>query len=320
MPVLPPRLRAEHGFTMIIALGVMFVSSLLLVAAFTAVNGDINNSHENVTKQQAYYAALAGVQEYEYKLEANSSYWENCEPLSSTLESGERFEVTLLPAEGQAKCNPANPFETEIESSGAAANTFRVKSVGCAGATGLSTCSGQSKSSVSTRSIVATFKVTGFLDYVYFTQYEDLDPTLNGTNATNCTKYYEEKGVKRASECTTITFAKEDSVTGADAHRRCGFDHLQQRTDLRARKTETARRRRNQRRHLSVVQRRVRTNVQHRIQNVQQRRRTGGARNRRKPRTIRGIRQHIRRSNASHTPAQRESERNRGNGRKRQTR
>jgi hypothetical protein len=213
-PLLPPRLRAEHGFTMIIALGVMFVTSLLLVAAFTAVNGDINNSHENVTKQEAYYAALAGVQEYEYKLEANSNYWENCEPLSSTLESGERFEVTLLPAEGQAKCNPANPFETEIESSGAAANTFRVLSVGCAGASGLSTCSGHSNSSVSTRSVVATFKVTGFLDYVYFTQYEDLDPTLNGTNAANCTKYYEEKGVKRASECTTITFASEDSVLG----------------------------------------------------------------------------------------------------------
>src|SRR5271157_5810883 len=86
------RVREQHGFTMIIALGVMLVTSLLLVAAFTAVNGDINTSHENVTHQQAYYAALSGVQEYEYKLEANSSYWENCEPLSSTEEGGERYE------------------------------------------------------------------------------------------------------------------------------------------------------------------------------------------------------------------------------------
>ncbi len=39
---------------------------------------------------------------------------------------------------------------------------------------------------------MATFKLTGFLDYVYFTQYEDIDPALNGTNPTNCTKYYEE--------------------------------------------------------------------------------------------------------------------------------
>ena len=106
----PPRLRAQDGFTMIIALGVMFVTSLLLVSAFTAINGDINTSHENVTHQQAYYAALSGVQEYEYKLEANSSYWENCEPLSSTEESGERFEVTLLPAEGQAEMQSGKPL------------------------------------------------------------------------------------------------------------------------------------------------------------------------------------------------------------------
>ncbi len=129
------RLRAgeQHGFTMIIALGVMLVTSLLLVAVFTAVNGDINDSHENVTHQQAYYAALSGVQEYEYKLEANNSYWQNCEPLSSNEEGGERYEVKLLPAEGQTACEASNPFETEIEKTGVAANTFRVLAVGCAG-------------------------------------------------------------------------------------------------------------------------------------------------------------------------------------------
>jgi hypothetical protein len=211
------RAHEERGFTMIIALGVMLVTSLLLVAAFTAVNGDINVSHQNVTHQQAYYAALSGVQEYEYKLEANSNYWENCEPLSSTEESGERYEVTLLAAEDEPKgttCSAANPFETEIESSGTAANTFRVLSTGCAGEANLASCSGQSKSNVSTRSIVATFKLTGFLDYVFFTQYEDIDPALNGTNETNCAKYYEEKGVKRAAECQTLIFSKEDSVSG----------------------------------------------------------------------------------------------------------
>jgi hypothetical protein len=208
------RARSQQGFTMIIALLVMFVTSALLVAVFTAVNGDIGVSHENVTHQQAYYAALSGVQEYEYRLEANSSYWENCEPLSSTEEGGERYEVTLLPAEGHSKCEASNPFETEIESTGAAAQTFRVLSVGCAGKPELTSCQGQSKTSVSTRSIVATFKVTGFLDYVFFTQYEDIDPALNGTNATNCTKYYEENGVKRAKECENLIFQKEDSVNG----------------------------------------------------------------------------------------------------------
>src|ERR1035441_1672313 len=53
---------------MIIAIMVMFVSSLLMVAAFTAANGDIHLSHIDLTQKQAYFAALAGVQEYEYGL------------------------------------------------------------------------------------------------------------------------------------------------------------------------------------------------------------------------------------------------------------
>ena len=77
---------------------------------------------------------------------------------------------------------------------------------------------------------MATFKVTGFLDYVYFTQYEVIDPTLNGTK--NCEKYYEEKGVKRAAECETLIFTKSDSVSGPDAHRRRRQRDLQQRSDL----------------------------------------------------------------------------------------
>ena len=94
---------------MIIALGVMFVTSLLLVAAFTAANGDINISHENVTKQQAYYAALAGVQEYEYKLEANSSYWENCEPLSSTLETRRALRSHAASRRRPGEMQPGQP-------------------------------------------------------------------------------------------------------------------------------------------------------------------------------------------------------------------
>ena len=43
---------------MIIAMFVMLVTSLLLVAAFTAANGDTQLSHIDLTQKQAYYAAL----------------------------------------------------------------------------------------------------------------------------------------------------------------------------------------------------------------------------------------------------------------------
>ena len=153
---------------MIIAIMVMFVASLLMVAAFTAANGDIHQSHTDLTQKQAYFAALAGVQEYEYKLEANPNYWQSCPAPKATVpgESNQSYEVATLAAstdpEASKVCNSANPFATIIESKGTLANTFRIKSVGIAGN--------------SKRAIVANFQVAGFLNYIYFTQYEVQDP------------------------------------------------------------------------------------------------------------------------------------------------
>jgi hypothetical protein len=200
------RLLAEDGFTMIIAIGVMFVTSLLLVAAFTATNNDIHLSRVDTTQKQAYYAALAGVQQYEYKLQADPNYWQTCEGPKNTVpeESGERYEVQILPAStspGGAACSVSDPFNTAIEAEGSLANTFRIKSTGYAGP--------------EKRSLVATFKVTGFLNFIYFTNFETLDPALysDATLAANCQgKYY--SAWKGKYECENIQFTNGDSVYG----------------------------------------------------------------------------------------------------------
>jgi len=200
---------------MIIAMGVMFVTSLLLVAAFTAANGDIHLSNDDTIQKEAYYAALAGIQEYQFRLEKEPDYWQTCvAPTSIVPEAeSERYEIKLLPANGEKACSTAAPFATMIESKGQAANTFRIESIGCAGKTELTSCSGQPKSSVAVRKIVASFKATGFLQFVYFTRYEDEDPALYSPKA-NCETYFEVKGVKRASECQLIEFITGDSVKG----------------------------------------------------------------------------------------------------------
>ena len=207
-------LRAENGVTMIIAMLVMLVTSLLLVAAFTAANGDTQLSHADLTQKQAYYAALAGVQEYEYRLEANPDYWETCpEPKGKVKgEESESYEVTMLAASSapstENTCSeakpPANPFKTLIESKGALANTFRIKSIG--------------KSGTSKRSLIANFQVAGFLDYTYFTQYEDRDPqSHNGSQEEEekCAHYRKQRAALGAlNKCGTIYFGSEDSVNG----------------------------------------------------------------------------------------------------------
>jgi len=205
--LLTDRLRAEAGFTMIVAVGVMFVASLLLVAAFTATNSDVHLSNVDTKQKQAYYAALAGVQEYEYKLQSNPNYWQTCEGPKNSVpeESGQNYEVTVLPAstapKGTITCNVANPFNTVIEAKGALANTFRIKATGYAG--------------TEKRALIATFKVTGFLDFIYFTNFETLDPKLyrDQTLASNCAgKYYSQWN--GSYECQVITFTTGDSVAG----------------------------------------------------------------------------------------------------------
>lgn len=212
-------LKAEGGFTLIIALGVMLVTSMLLVAVFTASDGDIQLSHESTIQKEAYYAALAGIQEYEFELEKEPNYWEKClKPTSKVPETTfERYEVKPLAANSASECSTSKPFESMIESNGAAANTFRIESTGCAGPTTLSSCTGQKSTNVQVRKIVATFTVTGFLQFVYFTRYEDEDPTLYSPRA-NCEKYYIEeinkKKETRSSECSQIEFVTGDSVKG----------------------------------------------------------------------------------------------------------
>jgi hypothetical protein len=200
---LSARVRSQAGFTMIVALGVMLVTSLLLVIAFTAAEGEIFSTRTDATQKQAYYAALAGVQEYEYKLQANPNYWQTCEGPKSTIQEGntEKYEVTVLVAstgKGFTECSTASPFKSVIESEGALANTFRIKSTGFAGS--------------EKRSLIATFQVTGFLDYVYFTNFETLDPKLY--SSAGCENKYYIEWNKEGKKCQVIEFTTGDAVNG----------------------------------------------------------------------------------------------------------
>jgi len=197
-------IRGEDGFTMIIALGVMLVTSLLMIVAFTAANGDITLSARDLTAKQAYFAALAGVQEYEFKLQNNPNYWQTCEEPKSTVpeEANERYEVKLLVANSQktySSCSTSSPFTSMIESTGTLANTFRIESIGY---------SGKDK-----RRLVSTFKVNGFLNYVYFTNFEQGDPNIFGTEK-ECEGLYYSAWVKKGLNCEEIQFTSGDVVSG----------------------------------------------------------------------------------------------------------
>ncbi len=175
---------------MIIALGVLLVTSLLMTAAFVAAEGDIHLSHGDTVAKKAYYAAQAGVNDYLYHLTQDGNYLTYCtspSPANPALNqisektkntapvptingevTNERYAIDLLPAEGQpeTKCNLADVFGSMIEQSGSAAGTFRIESTGLA--------------ETKKRSIVATFKNLNFVSFVWYTVFETADPVVYG--------------------------------------------------------------------------------------------------------------------------------------------
>jgi Tfp pilus assembly protein PilX len=230
-------LRRQEGFTLILVLGVMLVTSLLLVAAFTAANGEIHLTSTDRAQKKAYYAAEAGIEDYEYHLTQDGNYLSYCtepSPANPALNqvpsttnratippneltkepSNEQYAIQLLPAESAPttdwKCDKSNLVETMLEEkAGGAVGTFRIESTGYSGG--------------EERTIVATFRNANFVSYVWYTKYETGDPAIYGEPPAGKPNYYNEcagfYGVRPAQggtpiRCADNLFFGGESVNG----------------------------------------------------------------------------------------------------------
>jgi hypothetical protein len=198
----------------------MLATSLLAGATFAAVGGDIPFARASQDRKQAYAAAEAGLEYYLYQLARDNDYWTRCTdvpeiapgvraPINQanppsrvwrTVPGSEgRFSIELLPANGAAACDPAQPEATMLDTS---SGTFRIRSTG--------------ESRGIRRSIVAVFRRSSFLDYLYFTDYETSDPLTytsqaeRNAAASQCVRYRQ----ARAAWCRNITFPDFDQING----------------------------------------------------------------------------------------------------------
>jgi Tfp pilus assembly protein PilX len=207
--------RSEDGFTMIAAIMILLVSSLLVTATLVSAGGDVTLTHNSTNQKKAYYAAMAGLSAYKYNLNTSSksTYWTTCPSISEKTLAGttdEHYSVVTMHSEGhtQAECESGKQAAI-IETSGSADGTFRIESTGTAG-------SGSEKA---TRKLVGTFSHPGFLNYVYLTNYEILDPAAQPSDPADCEFYYKERKEKNLlgsapSGCGNIEFASEDKING----------------------------------------------------------------------------------------------------------
>jgi hypothetical protein len=220
------RLGAQDGYTIAAVMLVLLATSILGAATFSAVGGDLPFARAAQDRKQAYAAAEAGVEYYLYQLTRDNDYWKTCasapgpggQPNPVNLQDpgagrrwrdvagavNSRFSIEMIPANGEPQCDTAKPETTLIDK---ATGTFRIRSTGTSRGV--------------TRSIVTTLRRDSFLDYLYFTDYESVDPLAfedasdRNYARDNCVKYRPLRDLD--SWCrsnSSITFPDWDAIKG----------------------------------------------------------------------------------------------------------
>jgi hypothetical protein len=235
-------LARETGVTLIAVMGMMLVASALVASAFIANAAEVHLSSTVTAQKKAYYAAQAGISWYLFHLSQNGSYLNYCTtppgleekknplnqlykavsgreelkatelhtiPVNETTSTGQQFAIQLIPETSaptnDEQCDPNKTYETMIERTGHWKGSFRIRSTGFSGG--------------EKRSIVATFKNVGFLDYVYYTVYEEEDPATYPSKWSSHTSAEAEAECQhpytsRPSWCVNIYFDTGDEVKG----------------------------------------------------------------------------------------------------------
>ena len=215
--------RCQQGFTTVTLMGVLMVGGLLVTASFAAINPDIGFSKKDEDMKEAYAAAEAGIHYYLNRLGQDNNYYLHCTNVTPPSGPGTspvnqvwngsgsdprvfrsipgytaKYAIELLPATGYSSCQE-NVGESMVNPS---TGTFRIRSTGISGSR--------------KRSIVATLRRKSFIDFLYFTDFETLDPLAYATStdqayaAANCNKYRAQRG----SSCTEINFISADNING----------------------------------------------------------------------------------------------------------
>jgi Tfp pilus assembly protein PilX len=227
--------RAQQGFTTVTLMGTLMVGGLLVAATFTAVQPDIAFTKKDDDSKQAYGAAEAGVNYYLNRLGQDNSYYTHCANVPSPTLNAANLEwdgTGADPRRWQTIQGSSAQYTTEllaIQNTSVAGTelcqenvptsmidpkygTFRVR------ATGRARVAANASDRPGKRSIIATFRRKSFIDFLYFTDFETLDPYAYPTGGTydptwaanNCAVYRPQ----RSGNCQDPDFIDADAING----------------------------------------------------------------------------------------------------------
>lgn len=227
--------RATHGdgergaaLVMVVAVA-MILAMLMSILVIVEVNG-ARQARSDADWNAALASAYAGVDEYQSRLSADTSYYRFGNPAAPFSSSSTvSLPTTTNPAFGVGASGTWAPvtgsggrgeYRYEVDNSKyATTGRIRVRSTGRVGD--------------ATRTVTADLKQQGFIDFLYFTDYEAQDPAVAGTTAASCftdvtktTLKYSWAGRTVGSTCKEIAFGSNDVTNGPvhsnDTIRACG--------------------------------------------------------------------------------------------------
>lgn len=203
----------ESGFALMIVIAIGLV---LMILASVAVSFSVTTSQKSKVDNDAaaaLSAAYAGIEEYQSRLANDSSYFQYGDSTAAfsagstlTLPTGTQAN----PAFGTTATGSKNGW-AKISSADGNAGSFRYE-VNTANyfSNGVIRVRATGKYGTATKSIIADLKQTGFIDFLYFTDYEIQDPQISGASAT-CVKY---AWAGRSTSCQGIQFGPSDLIKG----------------------------------------------------------------------------------------------------------
>lgn len=198
----------DRGVALPIVMVLGLVMAMLVGTSLTAVSSGLTVSDRTQDTTGALDAAYAGVQEYSARLSADSTYQTYGNSLSAfTIASHSRVtDSSTNPAFG---VGANGTWATVPGSSGTASYRYEVDNSGYA-TTGLVNIKSTGRVGTVTRSLVAQLRQTGFTNYLYFTDYEALDPLISGRQ--DCVAHIWDPA--HPDSCQVIQFGPNDTIQG----------------------------------------------------------------------------------------------------------
>ncbi|MFF1878187.1 hypothetical protein [Leifsonia sp. NPDC058230] len=214
------RKNGDDGLAMAMVVGIGAVMILLVTSVTSVAISGITKATNDQDWAGAISAAYAGIGDYQSRLANDYSYVQYGNPAALFGKDVPGNSVTLPPT---AFANPAfgvGPTGTwasiagSNDTVGGANRAFYRYEVDNSkySSTGILRLRSTGKVGNVTRTIVADLKQQGFIDFLYFTDYEMLDPDIN--SSTGCTVAHAwELSSARPSNCV-IQFVKADEIKG----------------------------------------------------------------------------------------------------------